>query len=254
MKARIYILDCLTNLHVGSGESNFNIIDNEVERDVLTGSPVINASSVKGALREYFERVLKVEPAVQEHPETDQNQKESQTNPVVKDIFGGEGNDTSPGKLRFLAAELLALARPGQGNQLFELAVPESSFRELQTKAKAFGVAFDFKELPDFCKDLDLSHVKSVSDKEFRTFTFSLPVLTRNKLEDGTSKHVWHEEVVPHKSLFFLPVFSEDEVAMTEFDKRFKEGTIVQFGGNASIGYGLCQVKKVYGGAANGQE
>ena len=51
MTANIYLLECLTNLHVGSGEVNYNIVDNEVERDVVTNYPTINSSGVKGALR-----------------------------------------------------------------------------------------------------------------------------------------------------------------------------------------------------------
>lgn len=55
MKAKIFVIECLTNLHVGNGDVNFNIIDNEVERDVVTGFPTINSSGVKGALRAFFE-------------------------------------------------------------------------------------------------------------------------------------------------------------------------------------------------------
>ena len=36
MKTVFYKIDCLTNLHVGSGEVNYNIIDNEVEKDAVT--------------------------------------------------------------------------------------------------------------------------------------------------------------------------------------------------------------------------
>lgn len=45
-------LSCLTNLHVGSGEANFNIVDREVETDPVTGLPIIHASGLKGALRD----------------------------------------------------------------------------------------------------------------------------------------------------------------------------------------------------------
>ena len=56
MGAIVVNLECVTNMHVGNGDVNFNIIDNEVERDVVTGYPTINASGVKGALREYFKK------------------------------------------------------------------------------------------------------------------------------------------------------------------------------------------------------
>ena len=51
-----YKIDCITNLHVGSGDLNYNIVDNEVERDAVTGYPVIHASGLKGALREHFSK------------------------------------------------------------------------------------------------------------------------------------------------------------------------------------------------------
>jgi len=54
MNVHVYKYTCLTNLHVGSGDINYNIVDNEVERDPVTGLPMIHASGVKGALREYF--------------------------------------------------------------------------------------------------------------------------------------------------------------------------------------------------------
>ena len=55
MTANLYFIKCLTNLHVGSGDVNFNIIDEEIEKDPVTGYPTINASGVKGALRQFFE-------------------------------------------------------------------------------------------------------------------------------------------------------------------------------------------------------
>ena len=44
MSAIILKLKCITNLHVGNGEVNYTIIDNEVEKDPVTGYPIINAS------------------------------------------------------------------------------------------------------------------------------------------------------------------------------------------------------------------
>ena len=53
MEATIYYINCLTNLHVGSGDVNFNTVDNEVERDLsrLSHHPL---SGVKGPLRQFF--------------------------------------------------------------------------------------------------------------------------------------------------------------------------------------------------------
>ncbi len=54
MNIDLYIIEALTNIHVGSGDINFDIIDNQVQKDAITGYPVIHSSSFKGALREHF--------------------------------------------------------------------------------------------------------------------------------------------------------------------------------------------------------
>jgi len=57
MKIELYTIKCLTNLHVGSGDINFNVIDNQVQRDSVTNLPNINSSSLKGAFREHFSKI-----------------------------------------------------------------------------------------------------------------------------------------------------------------------------------------------------
>ena len=56
MNVKVYYIDCLTNLHVGSGDANFNIVDKEVEKDPVTGYPIVHASGIKGALREAYRK------------------------------------------------------------------------------------------------------------------------------------------------------------------------------------------------------
>ncbi len=52
MNTTLLKMECLTDLHVDSGESNYNIIDNEVQKD-LNGNPTVHSSGIKGAMREY---------------------------------------------------------------------------------------------------------------------------------------------------------------------------------------------------------
>ena len=54
MKTELYKITTLSNLHVGSGDINFDVIDNQVQRDSITNLPNINSSSLKGAFREHF--------------------------------------------------------------------------------------------------------------------------------------------------------------------------------------------------------
>ena len=93
----------------------------------------------------------------------------------------------------------------------------------------------------------ELSKAKTLFDKDLHIMSkedfdkLSLPVMARNHLENGISKNLWYEEVVPHKSIFCFAVLAENEEVMTHFTDGV-DGKVVQFGGNASIGYGLCKV------------
>jgi CRISPR-associated protein Cmr4 len=97
-----FIIETLTNMHVGSGEDQMGGVDNMIQRDPVKKIPVINSSSLKGSLRD-FSREQKIDE------------------PIIKKIFGEEyeGSDknnvddpekkTTPGKARFLEARLLFL-------------------------------------------------------------------------------------------------------------------------------------------------
>ena len=51
MPTAIYTIEAITNLHVGSGDVNYEIVDKEIQRDTATTLPTIHASSLKGAIR-----------------------------------------------------------------------------------------------------------------------------------------------------------------------------------------------------------
>ncbi|MDE5759515.1 MAG: hypothetical protein K2I11_00795, partial [Bacteroides sp.] len=76
MKTKMYVITTMSNLHVGSGEYNMGVIDNLVQRDVLNNYPNINSSSLKGALREYFESGVPAEVLT------------SDRKSFVKEVFG----------------------------------------------------------------------------------------------------------------------------------------------------------------------
>ncbi|MBQ6986375.1 MAG: hypothetical protein IJQ25_05240 [Oscillibacter sp.] len=243
MNAIILRLECLTNLHVGNGDVNYNIIDNEVERDPVTRYPVIHASGVKGALREYFKR--------NDYGDT-----------VINSLFGkeaGTNNDknTSPGKLKILSAEMLAIpVRASAGDKPYYLVSTETAVGRYYRMKQEFlgceaadklplkpvsGVQVDGLT-PTSKIDVDGLTLYLLPDADFAKI--ALPVLARNCLDDGgISKNLWYEEVVPHESAFFFPVLADklDRDFLQDFREAVK-GKIVQFGGNASIGYGLCKV------------
>lgn len=237
MAAIIVQLECLTNMHVGNGDVNFNIIDNEVERDVTTGYPTVNASGVKGALREFFK-------------------KKGIASDTVNSLFGSEEKS---GKLKFLSADMLAIPmRASAGEAAYYLVSTQEALAGYKEKCKLFinsDVTFSETDVKGCdAEGISLPKVTKVSwgeeeknvyilgNEEFASV--SLPVIARNKLEDGRSTNLWYEEVVPHKALFSFAVLAEDTdgASLTEFVNVIKNNPIVQFGGNASIGYGLCKV------------
>lgn len=250
MKAAIIFFECITNMHVGSGEVNYNIIDNEVERDPVTGFPTIFSSGVKGALREFFET-----------KGVDQDS--------IKKIFGSEkSNDASQGIVKILSADLIATpARASKGDKPYYLVSPKTAIDNLENKLQELckqkieknsqkesdkaveGINLSEKLTLQLADKLKLSELYLLEDKDYGMI--DLPVMARNKLEDGTSKNLWYEEVVPHKSLFFFPVVVANDKDAEVLGKFLGdlEGEIVQFGGNASIGYGLCKITNIIRGA-----
>lgn len=257
MNGIIYKVTCLTNLHVGNGESNFNIIDNTVEKDPVTGLPTINSSGVKGALRQFF--------------------KEKRVNEdTITDIFGSDpkkssenkGTGSKPGKVKFYQADLLARpVRATKGSKTNYMVVSKEAIYAYNLKAKIFGTTsvplanlspntashdnigvdgisnLARKDMPRELKALIPCEIIISTDEYLRDIP--LPVLARNQLEDGISKNLWYEEVVPHKSIFTFAVSADNKTDLERFSQVLEETPYVQFGGNASIGYGLCLVEKM---------
>lgn len=246
MNAIIYKITCLTNLHVGNGESNFDIIDNAVEKDPVTGLPTINSSGVKGALRQYFK----------ENGIADSD---------VISIFGSDqkvsqGEKSIPGKVKFYQADLLARpARASKGGKTNYMVTSQEAIELYNTKAAIFGGtkiqlnthtnnAIAIEGISSFrISKIELidSECAVVGDSVLRDLP--LPVLARNQLDDGISKNLWYEQVVPHKSIFTFAVSSDDKKALNALERGLEQNCYVQFGGNASIGYGLCKVERIGG-------
>ena len=93
--------------------------------------------------------------------------------------------------------------------------------------------------------DVEKAFIMTDSDMK----SINLPVLARNQLENGISQNLWYEEVVPHEAIFYTAVLSDGtesgDKALDDFDKYISENNLVQFGGNASIGYGLTQIERL---------
>lgn len=262
MKTYLYSIQALSNLHVGSGAANIGVVDNLIQRDAATGLPAINASSLKGAIREHC-TIGKM----------DAN--------AIRSIFGGDPkkDERLQGKFRFFDGRLLAI--PVRSDKApFLMATCPSVLRDFKETLSMFGMPcpIDLTNLPDvttpvvcnmlyqnaYIEDLDKKttlkpvNLKGIdlfigkhplvllSDKDFSSVCNDrhLPVIARNYLENGISKNLWYEQVLPrHTVLYFILLVPEDENLEKSFDGQMEKN--VQIGANASIGYGFCKVKSL---------
>jgi len=260
MSYKAYFIECITNLHAGSGDANYGLVDKLVQRDLVTNHPTIHASSLKGALRHHFKNEA-----------------------FVKEIFGGEGNGQTPGEIgsyNFLPADLVALpirCTYRQYVHAFDKQIVDAVNRRskmLLNNTEIFNLEEDAKDnlysnngaasqAQIYAEDVVLTPTPykapfkvnalgSLNDRfaylkndSFKELVKELPVIARNKLVDNTSKNLWYEEVVPHQSIF-ITYISTTEIN-TDFETALAND-IIQIGGNATIGYGLCKFHEIKNG------
>lgn len=252
-----YLITCLTNLHVGSEGVNYGVVDNLVQRDTISDIPVINSSSLKGALREYFKNKWE---------ETDiKNEK-------LNYIFGpdstrnkSEKGESGIGHYKFFEARLLSLPLRSNVKPYYNVTTKDliDSINEIYTSLSGENVLIsnpyenkkvakeivkleDWQTLanPQMEDNANIgANIATFDTDTFKKVVKSLPVIARNKLDNGESKNLWYEEVVPRESRFVFCV-SLTEKYKAEFEKEL-ENAIVQIGGNASIGYGFTKITKI---------
>ena len=268
MKTDLYTISTLTNMHVGSGEINFDIIDKQVQKGAISELPVIHSSSLKGAFRE--------------------NYKEESN--MVEYIFGPSNSEDShqTGAFNFLEASLLTRPVRSSVKAHFNATSP-SVIKSLLETIDTFDVAFDkerqellarlselepqkgkpfiFEALEEAIledyeasyKAFDVSNLKAFLGEDLALFDdadfkkLELPVLARNYLKSGVSKNLWYEEVVPKGSKFFFAILKptnldeqDKKEKLDKFEKGFENNIrMVQIGANKSIGYGFSKVERV---------
>lgn len=258
----LYLIKALTNMHVGSGSMSYDLIDNKVQRDVITGYPTIKSSSLKGALKNHFE-----------------NKAYSD----LLNVFGGK--DGTIGRYKFFSANLLSIPVRSNKKPFFRAICPQI-IEELVNYIEEFDIQYKFKNELDFLRklvpqekkpiifeeikdviiedffaefrEIEDTYIKKLeslfgrnmvlfSNNDFATLMEELPVLARNKLENGESKNLWHEEIVPRESRFYFTILNEKIFLDSEFEKILLNRPI-QIGANASIGYGYTKIEKLAGG------
>ena len=258
-----------TNLHVGSGDTNYGIVDNLVQRDTITNLPVINGSSLKGALRDHFKDLIE-----QNEPETSRH---------FKKLFGDSDNQ---GLIKFIDAKLLFLPLRSNKKPFYHVTSVET-LRGIKELLESFNIKLDFEELNGIDKsivldkedatiedvvcraqNIDVNKLKNLfgirnlaifTEEDFNEAISNLPVIARNSLEGNGN--LWYEEVVPRESIFvsilsfynnIYQLGKDEKVINTQYSK-FKEKLTndnIEIGANTSIGYGVTKFSKL-GGESN---
>lgn len=264
----LYLITTLSNLHAGRGDSNYGIVDNEVQRDPIQEYPIIFSSSLKGALRELLDRDLSID-------------RED-----IVAIFGNEVNNNGtirPGRYIFHEAHLLSLPVRSEKRPFYHGTTPEilqelgemlqilqPSSKELIESLKSLtsadveqqkpqaeepGALDEFSAMgfkPNIKPSLTEVYKKSLLQSplalfhtaDFKSICERLPIIARNQLEDGVSKNLFYEEVVPRQTRFTL--FIERPTDNDNLYEHLKARNFrVQIGANASIGYGVCTLQRI---------
>lgn len=230
---KIWIITPKTNLHVGDeNSSSYGLIDLAIQRNPITTLPCIHSSSLKGAIKEYVSECGKMKSE------------------DCKKIFGSaknDNNDTAKGKYTFFDAELIAIPKPcHSSNKGYKLCLCEEALDAFLEKAKMLECEYDRDAIID-ALNLDKTNPKDIPMTMVMFAEAcdddSLPIIARNVLENGESKNLWYEQVLPAESVLITMIDdgndSNDSLCVAI------NGKIIQVGANATIGYGYCEFKSV---------
>lgn len=222
----VWLIIPQTNLHVGNESIvNFSVIDKAIQRDVTTGIPCINSSSLKGAIKEHLT-----------YKAGDDAEKKDK---IVK-LFGSikKSNESQKGSAVFFDATLLAIPEQKTGGDSpYKQVYDDVVIDAFLTKVSALGANVDKKNL------LEKIEKKEKCDyKKFKELCSddNLPIIARNCLENGESTNLWYEQVLPAQSVLATVIQTNNAEDLNELDNA-----IVQIGANATIGYGYCKFIKL---------
>lgn len=222
MNTHVFLITAKTNLHVGNESGGeFSIIDKAIQRDPLTLLPCINSSSLKGAIKEFC--VNKTNLNVGKYFGSDIDKATGKVKP-----------DTQKGEAIFFDAKLLLL--PQQDDRaLFHYVTSDDVIKMMNERCQLLNSSFKY-EKPTRFQDKEV--VTCDEDESLSTLCHedNLPIIARNVLENGESKNLWYEQVLPAETVLYTIIQEEGEELAKALD-----GQIVQIGANATIGYGYCK-------------
>ena len=274
MKTEFYVLTTMSNMHVGSGEYNVGVIDNLVQRDVINNFPNINSSSLKGAFREYFNSCSTpdfVKRVFGSAPKAQNDKASGSFRFFEANILSYPVRSNIVAYLRAVSIDVLKefllklkmFQKQGEYEELIGVLDFFTNIEVEQRSPIVFNTSLDGAIVEDF--ELKAGIYSEDVDDAMRTALYKyfgkrvvllhnndfqrlcgenmLPVISRNYLESGESKNLWYEEVVPRLTQFYFPVMEEDRDA-DDFESKLSD-FLIQFGGNASIGYGYSKIEPV---------
>ena len=270
-KTKQIFIKTKTNLHVGDSGTNFDIVDKKVQRDSISELPIINASSLKGAIKDYARLFV--------------TQESKDLNNIDKEAFDKIFGDDMQGLIRFLDSFLLFIPLRANNKPFYHVTSKESLLNTVEF-FESLGVEIkeeskqEINKLKDNivlnstevayiedtkCEPLEINIEKLLSfipstirpkdiaifkNDDFIDVVKHLPIIARNKLKDGKSDNLWYEEIVPRESIFYTAMLDYNNFG-TSSEFKYKKGfeafynilqkDFVQIGANASIGFGLCK-------------
>lgn len=218
----VWLIIPQTNLHVGNESIvNFSVIDKAIQRDVTTGRPCINSSSLKGAIKEFL---------------TYKGCKN------IKELFGStkeDKNNSQKGSALFFDASLLAIPEQRiDGDSPYKQVYDKGVIKSFVDKVSMFGANVDEERILSEIKQKDVA--KDLVSFEELCNDDNLPIIARNCLENGESTNLWYEQVLPSQSVLATMIQTNKAD-----DLDILNEAVVQIGANATIGYGYCRFIKL---------
>lgn len=309
LKSQPLFIRTETPLHMGSG-TDLGIVDMPIQREKHTGFPKIEASGLKGSIREVFtERVKDKEKInILFGPEDTGNYASSLgfsdgrvlLFPVksMKGVFAWitceevlyrfindikmccqENNDlldqfVIPKANTIISSKSnLFINNKNVILEEFTYSVRPMDNNELKTMNWIIEILYKFNNKDNYHKEKMLKDIVVLSGDDFKDFVnYSTEVITRTRINSNTgtveSGALFTEEYLPVNTIIYSIVFASPIFQSEETKKSFKGNTvmdevnniisyftenlpsIIQLGGNATLGKGI--VKITTGGICNG--
>lgn len=274
MVKKILKIRALTSLHPGSG-TGIGVIDMPVQRERHTGFPIIPGSSIKGVLRTVSPINEKLKNTIF-GPENGTDGKYASSASFsdarifaypVRSLKGIFAWVTCPEVIRRVNFELgkdfiIPQLNDGEiicGQEIVavgnSVVLEEYDFNKktetINTEILKFGKEF-------FSNDNDKTSFEKrfaiISDNDFAHFArYATEVNARIALdhEKGTKNAkkgaLFYEEFLPPETLFYSTIIFEDardgsNIKADELSKKLELPNVAQFGGDETIGKGICEI------------